>query len=238
MSETWLITYIFTDFNAMNNVLLTFIKPEVERFQQDPSVRTWHFFREQELEEPRRPYLLLRVCGDRKVLLGKLKPRFERRLGELKSEDMVSDYKIVEDPRYTEEKGYGKEGWLIAQKLFEYTSMAALFILEHRSKKAPLPPGFHEGKFIHCFLNQALGTYINEVVFYELRLGGLLRLFSKLKMIPNCSEIPLLADKYAEEFNRRYSSEPDILNELSSKLCDALDEKIPYFKKGEESQGL
>mgnify|MGYP000138417746 CR=1 FL=1 len=189
-------------------------------------MRTWHFFREQELEEPRRPYLLLRVCGDRKVLLGKLKPRFERRLGELKSEDMVSDYKIVEDPRYTEEKGYGKEGWLIAQKLFEYMSAAALFILEHRNKKVPLPPDFHERKFIHCFLNQVLGTYINEAMFYERALGRLLRLF------PNCSEIPLLADKYAEEFNRRYSSEPDILNELSSKLCDALDEKIPYFKKG------
>lgn len=221
IKETWLITKIFAGFEAMDKVITSFIKPEVEAFQES-SIKTWHFFREQEKSGLKRPFLLFRVCGNKELLL-KTKSDFERKLRKLKEDGLIEDYRVDEKPDYTEEGRYGKGGWPLAQKLFEYTSKVSLFILDHRTKKIPLPPDFREEKFVHCFLNQSRGTHVKEIEFYV----------DRLDQLSIFRDLPSVADQYAAEFNKQYQAGGvyQVLHELSVKLCKVLNQKVRYMNQ-------
>lgn len=169
MVETWLITCIFLKKEDMNKVILAFVKPKADMLAKEGSIRTFHFFREEELTGLKRPYILFRVAGE-KQKIQQLKTEMERELENLKGDGTIADYKIPLDPSYTEEKHYSKDGWKIAQKFYEYSSKVALFLLYHRTRNIELPRDFREEKLVHCFLNQSLGPYSEEVNFYIRRL--------------------------------------------------------------------
>ena len=185
MTTTWLVTRVYFDKPVMqpdvdqlgrnqNQVVLSFIKPHKESIDRS-RVTTWHFFREQEgtPENPGRPYLLMRICGERDYLCNSLKPALENDLRGSHGRYGVIDHEVNEEPNYTEEGGYGKDGWPIAQKVFEYTAEASLLLLDYRSRNAALPNDFSEDKLVHCFLNQSHWGYDKEIDFYVKRLRDL-----------------------------------------------------------------
>jgi hypothetical protein len=177
-NETWLVMRLLFDKadettnDRMDEVILSFVKRRFEALDGS-SIRTWHFFREQEDKEPKRPYLLLRVCGARDYLISAVKPAIEADAKKIVGTKGIVGYHVREEPNYNEEGGFGTEGWPIAQKVFESTAEASLFLLDYRAKNMALPVDFDEGKFVHCFLNQARGSYAREKEFYVKRLKDL-----------------------------------------------------------------
>lgn len=78
--------------------------------------------------------------------------------------DVLQGNKIKIDTDYKDEIGnFGKDGWEIAKKLFEYTSRAAVHIKTGRAQNL-----FRETKFIHCFLNQCGYDSLKESAFHSM----------------------------------------------------------------------
>lgn len=81
----------------------------------------------------------------------------------------IGDFAKIEDEEYIgESKEYGKDGWKIAQKLFECSSRAALHVASGKRDAEVEPKNlFDESKFVHMILNSFGYGYLKEAAFHK-----------------------------------------------------------------------
>jgi hypothetical protein len=156
MSDTWLIVEASFPNLDKRDIILIFVKPIIEEFQND--IHTFHFFFE--------PYLLLRIKADENSTMEKIKPYVEEKLSKLN----VTNQSVRMEPGYTEEPDYG-EGWKIAQEIFELGSRSAILKAESDVGNVRLGSQFNEVKFMHLLLNE-WGYSVDKEAHLHLKVVG------------------------------------------------------------------
>jgi hypothetical protein len=157
MTATWLIFYV--DFFPLSSkdILLQFVKPMIQRFED--RIETYHHFFE--------PQLLVRVRADESVITKDIVPFLELKKAELKYR--ITSLKL--DPNYDERRDFG-DGWPLALRLFEMSSRAAILKLESAPER--LGPKFEQTYFSHLLFNEIGLTWREEcLLHYEEALGRL-----------------------------------------------------------------
>lgn len=168
--EQWFVSHIFLKqeaYRKRDSVLLDALKPAVEALEKDNLIQTFHF-----LFEPNFEILFrVRLIGDGSMK--KVKSIIQEKLKPIKNHCS----KIVPDEDYHGEGdpkadwSFGTEGWVHMQKFLEYGSRITLLMREVKMGRKPLSAGrldsqFNEGKLVHCFLNQAGRSTIQEAHFH------------------------------------------------------------------------
>lgn len=115
--------------------------------------RTIHFFFEQ-------GYLEIRIDSD----------EVDSIIDWIKENLKIDLEKILVEDYFPEIDRFGG-GWPIIEKLFEYGSLAAIYIRNHGDKigegMGDIGNQFREGKIIHCFLNQLEYDSLAEASFHN-----------------------------------------------------------------------
>lgn len=159
----WLEVRIWFKEGKLNykELILNSIKPIVDELDSKNLCETFHFFFEPD------PHFLLRIKLRDIVNLDSIKKIVSKYLitSQIERFEFSDKYK-------GEEENYGKDGWKIAEKLFEYGCRFAILKLSS-DKDVKTDKDFNERKFVHCFLNQNLINYINEGKFYKVGYEGI-----------------------------------------------------------------
>lgn len=183
--EYWVEINLFAKLPAQNQILLDVLWPYVKRLRRRGTLVSYHYFREPEI----RFRVRMRNDKERRAQAKAL----ERMALRLKDEGSISKWRFGnhgEKGTYVGEMDrYGRNGWKVAQKYFEYGSETALRLLALRRKsslESPLwakglgnpweggkknpwrervgdPLTFHWSRHTHLFTNQ-LGFSIEDEV--------------------------------------------------------------------------
>jgi len=195
MVEQWYVSHIFmkpeTFQKERDRVLLDAVKPAVEALEAKGLIQTFHFLFEQNLE------ILFRVRLAEGASMKDAKTIVEEKLGPIKELCVKIDpdegYHGEGDP--TADWSFGTEGWPLAEKFLEYGSRVTLLMREVRMGRKPISAGrlksrFNIGTLVHCFLNQAglstieeAGFHIDRFVERSLRDRGYYDALDKLKKV-------------------------------------------------------
>jgi len=158
MREIWLAVEIYLKDYVQQRIgmILNFVKPTVEKLEDEGLTETFHF-----LFEP--GHVLFRARTQDVEKRKKVKSIIDENLTKIK--ESIDKIEFKED--YTgEQDQFGTEGWLHVQKLLEYASRISLLKRETLAGQKSLTDcrldrEFNDGKLIHCFLN-AQGLSIRE----------------------------------------------------------------------------
>ena len=137
----WLELRIFAPHEQQNHIIRSFIEPLVNYCDTVDGFTSFHF-----LSENGKPHLLLRILGEENILRECIKPWMENKKNELN----LNGHFTPVGEYLGEEEAFGREGWVITYKIFEWASRGEILRLNPDIQKGPL---FDEGKIIHCFLN-------------------------------------------------------------------------------------
>lgn len=130
-----------------------FVKPIVDEF--DSRFTAFHFFFERQRQ------FFLRMKADENLHTESIIPFANRKLDELNA----ANRNVRLDRGYTEEQDYSN-GWILAQRMFENGSRAALLMAEAEAGIATVGTQFNKGKFVHLILNQCGDTIGKEASFH------------------------------------------------------------------------
>jgi len=98
-----------------------------------------------------------------------LREKCHEKISDFFASSGIGDFAKIEDEEYIgESKEYGMDGWKIAQKLFEYSSRAALHVASGKRDAEVGPKSeFREEKFVHMILNSFGYGYFKEAAFHQ-----------------------------------------------------------------------
>jgi len=194
MTDSWLIVEANFPNLSPRSIIRDFVNPVIDEFEN--SLSTFHFFFE--------PHLLLRIKADRNFISEHIKPYVDRKLADLH----VSNPSVRIDDSYTEEPDY-RDGWGVAQRIFEFGSRSAILGAESEEGRVQLGPQFNEGKFMHLLLNQ-WGYSRSQEAHLHLKVVG-----ERLALIHSGSNIELVRTKL-----------PQILRELENSFFPRIDDLV------------
>lgn len=164
MSEIWLAIEIYPKDYAAQRIamLLDFVKPTLERLENEGLTETFHF-----LFEPGHVLFRARTADVEKRC--KVKSIADENLAKIK--ETISNVEFKED-YMGEQDQFGIEGWLYVQKLLEYSSRISLLKQETLAAQKPwsvcrLDREFNEAKLVHCFLNAQGLSIVEEANFHN-----------------------------------------------------------------------
>jgi len=159
MSEKWVEVNIrVPDQQRMNGVLLSFVKPFVEKRRE--RVVFWHFLRETS-PETGGAEMRLRFYGSEEKM-GEIKRDLDDELKQHESESPKVYLSHIfgahgeSNKEYADETGaFGQRGWAIFRKFLMDSSETALRFIEDEVAQVPEKPlPFYAERFYHLLMNQ------------------------------------------------------------------------------------
>jgi hypothetical protein len=139
-----------------HRLILDFVKPVVDNFMVNDSLKSFHFFYEGDRLE-------LRLEMDDEISRDEVRNAMNMHLH--KVADLVEITRCDAVDYYPEigDHQFGIDGWEIAKRVFEYGSRLAIAFLDPKSRKGKL---LREGKLIHCMLNSLNYDTSGEKIFH------------------------------------------------------------------------
>ena len=152
-NEEWIEANIFVHEGKQGEVLLTFIKPLVQRLRSEEfKITAYHFLHEPDNE------IRFRVLTTSDKI-----EKIKGLIDNARNMQQVRDVKYPETPYEGEKQAFGEDGWKTTYKFLEAGSDFALDSLDGNVRKGPQ---FNLIAFSHYFLNQSDFNQINEANFH------------------------------------------------------------------------
>lgn len=178
--EVWLATKLWTKELDYKKFVLSFVKPTVKELKKSKLIECWYFLFE-------RGHINFMIRLDEKtenrdeIIENMIKPIIYKNIEKIKDFMDENESPNPKHPPYSGEADtYGREGWVIVQKFFEYSSE---FALCNTDQNKDIGEGFNENKLIHCFLNSLGYSYYQEPLYH------LDSFFGRIMSITNNSEL-------------------------------------------------
>lgn len=148
----WIQADIFVNEGKQNEVLLSFIKPLVQRLRSEFKITAYHF-----LHEPNNNILFRVLTTPRKVR------RIKALINNAETLEQVREVKYPEAPYQGERQAFGEDGWKTTYKFLEAGSDFALDLIDDNVRKGR---HFNRLAFSHYFLNQSGFNQFQEASFH------------------------------------------------------------------------
>ena len=148
----WIEANIFVNAGAQNEVLLTLIKPLIQRLRSLFRIKSYHF-----LHEPNNEIRFRVLTTHSRV------EKIKGLINGLQRNEKVVEVKYPEIPYQGERGSFGEDGWKTAYKFLEAGSDFALDLIDSNVRKGLY---FNRGSFSHYFLNQSGFGQLSEANFH------------------------------------------------------------------------
>lgn len=150
----WIEANIFVNQGTQNTVLLTLIRPLVQRLRSEFNIEAYHFLYQANNE------IRFRVLTTPEMV-----EKIQGLINNLRTNENVREIRYPEIPYEGERQSFGEDGWLTTYKFLEAGSNFALDLMDPDVRKGPY---FDAGPFVHYFLNQSGLNWLQEVNFHNL----------------------------------------------------------------------
>ena len=154
---SWIEAQIFTEPDRRQEILLSFIRPLVEKIRSQFNIISYHFFR---YSDTRGYYLRFRVLTNDEFI-----EQIKGLINEAEKLKEVTKVYYPEKPYEGEKESFGEDGWKSTYKFLEAGSEVALDKYDDNVRKGNY---FNESYFVHLFLNQIGYHYLREAQFHAL----------------------------------------------------------------------
>lgn len=148
----WIEANIFVNEGKQNQVLLTFIKPLVQRLRSEFSITAYHF-----LHEPNNE-IRFRVFTTSENM-----EKIKGLIDQATTMEQVSGVRYPQTPYEGERQAFGEDGWITTYKFLEAGSDFALDLIDPNVRKGS---HFNCIAFSHYFLNQTGKNQMEEASFH------------------------------------------------------------------------